>query len=88
MKQVKQILQESSGEHTYRVEPSYASTSEANKSSDDEDSSQHMTKGFCDIPPPLYSVSLTPSLLKSASPVQSSFPSMPITSVTMTSTLL
>ena len=47
-----------------------------------------MTEGFCDVPPPLYSIFSTPSLLKSASPVQSSFPSMPITSVTMTSTLL
>ena len=81
MKQVKQILQESSGEHTYHMEPSYPGTNEADKSFYDEDSSQHMTEGFCDIPAPLYSLSLTPSLLKTASPIQSRFPSTLLRSI-------
>ena len=79
MKQVKQLLQESSGERTYRVEPSYTSTNVASQSFDDEDSSQHMTEGICDSPPLLYSVSSTPPLLELASPVQCSFPTVPVT---------
>ena len=79
MKQVKQLLQESSGERTYRVEPSYTSTNVSSQSFDDEDSSQHMTEGICDSPPLLYSVSSTPPLLELASPVQCSFPTVPVT---------
>ena len=83
MKQVKQLLQESSGNRTYRVKPSYTGTNVSSQSFDDEGSSQHMTEGFSDTPPPLYSVSSTPPLLESASPVQYSFPTVPVTMSSM-----
>lgn len=50
MKQVKQLLQESSGECTYQVEPSYISINVASQSFDNEGSSQHMTEKICDTP--------------------------------------
>jgi len=90
MKQIKQILQDSSGKHVYRVEPICESASNNEDCAQSFDicdnegySHSHMTASqtVCDTPPPLFSVSSASSLLESASSDQYSFlpPSMPAT---------